>query len=209
MTLLLKLSQLIDGLTERIGRLTYWLILVAVLVSAGNAVIRYAFNMSSNAWLELQWYLFSAVFLFCAGYALLHNQHVRIDVISGRMSKRVQIWIDILGTVFFLLPMAITIMWLSWPVFVDAYQHNEASTNVGGLMIWPARLMVPVGFFLLVLQGLSELIKRIAFLRGLIPDPTEKPHEKSLEEQLAEQIVRERGEQEIAGEMASMRGDRP
>jgi len=193
-TLLLKLSQLIDGLTERIGRLTYWLILVAVLVSAGNAVIRYAFNMSSNAWLELQWYLFSAVFLFCAGYALLHNQHVRIDVISGRMSKRVQIWIDILGTVFFLLPMAITIMWLSWPVFVDAYQHNEASTNVGGLMIWPARLMVPVGFFLLVLQGLSELIKRIAFLRGLIPDPTEKREELSPEEQIAEEIRKQRGE---------------
>lgn len=194
MTLLLKLSQWIDGLTERIGRLTYWLILVAVLVSAGNAVIRYAFNMSSNAWLELQWYLFSAVFLFCAGYALLHNQHVRIDVISGRMSKRVQIGIDILGTVFFLLPMAITIMWLSWPVFVDAYQHNEVSTNVGGLIIWPARLMVPVGFFLLVLQGLSELIKRIAFLRGLIPDPTEKREELSPEEQIAEEIRKQRGE---------------
>lgn len=194
MTLLLKLSQLIDGLTERIGRLTYWLILVAVLVSAGNAVIRYAFNMGSNAWLELQWYLFSAVFLFCAGYALLHNQHVRIDVISGRMSKRVQIWIDILGTVFFLLPMAITIMWLSWPVFVDAYQHNEVSTNVGGLIIWPARLMVPVGFFLLVLQGLSELIKRIAFLRGLIPDPTEKREELSPEELSAEEIRKQRAE---------------
>ena len=194
MTLLLKLSQWIDGLTERIGRLTYWLILVAVLVSAGNAVIRYAFNISSNAWLELQWYLFSAVFLFCAGYALLHNQHVRIDVISGRMSKRVQIWIDILGTVFFLLPMAITIMWLSWPVFVDAYQHHEVSTNVGGLLIWPARLMVPVGFFLLVLQGLSELIKRIAFLRGLIPDPTEKREELNPEEQLAEEVRKQRGE---------------
>ena len=194
MTLLLKLSQWIDGLTERIGRLTYWLILVAVLVSAGNAVIRYAFNMSSNAWLELQWYLFSAVFLFCAGYALLHNQHVRIDVISGRMSKRVQIWIDILGTVFYLLPNAITIMWLSWPVFVDAYQHHEVSTNVGGLLIWPARLMVPVGFFLLVLQGLSELIKRIAFLRGLIPDPTEKREELNPEEQLAEEVRKQRGE---------------
>lgn len=193
-TLLLKLSQWIDGLTERIGRLIYWLILVAVLVSAGNAVIRYAFNMSSNAWLELQWYLFSAVFLFCAGYALLHNQHVRIDVISGRMSKRVQIWIDILGTVFFLLPMAITIMWLSWPVFVDAYQHNEVSTNVGGLLIWPARLMVPVGFFLLVLQGLSELIKRIAFLRGLSPDPTERREELSPEELSAEEIRKQRAE---------------
>ena len=194
MKILLALSRLIDALNERVGRLVYWLVLVAVLVSAANAVIRYAFNMSSNAWLELQWYLFSAVFLFCAGYALLHNQHVRIDVISGRLSKRVQIGIDILGTVFFLLPMAIAIMWLSWPVFVDAYRHNEVSTNVGGLIIWPARLMVPVGFFLLVLQGLSELIKRIAFLRGLIPDPTEKQEESSPEEQLAEEMRKQRGQ---------------
>lgn len=194
MSPLLKLSGLIDGLTERIGRVTYWLILVAVLISAGNAVVRYAFNMSSNAWLEIQWYLFSAVFLFCAGYALLHNQHVRIDVISGRMSRRAQTWIDILGTLLFLFPMAIAIMWLSWPVFVDAYQHNEVSTNAGGLTIWPARLMIPVGFFLLILQGVSELIKRIAFLRGLIPDPSEKQEEMTPEEQLAEEIRRQRGE---------------
>jgi TRAP-type mannitol/chloroaromatic compound transport system permease small subunit len=126
---LLRFSALIDALTERVGRATYWLILVAVLVSTANAVIRYTFNMSSNAWLEIQWYLFSAVFLFCAGYALLHNQHVRIDVISGRLSKRAQAWIDILGTVFFLMPMATAILWMSWPVFVDAYQHNEVSTK--------------------------------------------------------------------------------
>jgi TRAP-type mannitol/chloroaromatic compound transport system permease small subunit len=189
---LLALSRLIDALNERVGRLVYWLVLVAVLVSAANAVIRYAFNMSSNAWLEIQWYLFSAVFLFCAGYTLLHNQHVRIDVITGRMSKRVQAWIDIFGTLFFLLPMAIAIMWMSWPVFVDAYQHNEVSTNAGGLIIWPARLMLPVGFLLLVLQGLSELVKRIAFLRGLIPDPTEKHEGPSLEEQLAEELRKQR-----------------
>ncbi len=192
MKILLALSRLIDALNERVGRLVYWLVLVAVLVSAANAVIRYAFNMSSNAWLEIQWYLFSAVFLFCAGYALLHNQHVRIDVISGRLSKRVQAWIDIFGTLFFLLPMAIAIMWLSWPVFVDAYQHNEVSTNAGGLIIWPARLMLPVGFLLLILQGLSELVKRIAFLRGLIPDPTEKDEGPSLEEQLAEELRKQR-----------------
>src|SRR3954466_15896763 len=119
MQTLLKLSRAIDLLNEKIGRLTYWLVLVAVLISAGNAVIRYAFNMSSNAWLEIQWYLFSAIFLFCAGYTLLHNQHIRIDVVTGRFSKRVQAWIDIFGTIFFLLPMAVTIMWLSWPVFVD------------------------------------------------------------------------------------------
>ena len=191
---LLRLSGLVDALNERVGHLSYWLILVAVLVSAGNAVVRYTLNTSSNAWLEIQWYLFSAVFLFCAGYTLLHNQHVRIDVISGRMSKRAQAWIEILGTIFFLLPMALAIMWMSWPVFVDAYVQNEISTNAGGLVIWPARLMVPVGFFLLVLQGLSELVKRIAFLQGLIPDPNEKDEGPSAEEQLAAEIRRQRGE---------------
>lgn len=194
MKFLLRLSGLIDALNESVGKLTYWLVLVAVLVSAGNAVVRYSLNVSSNAWLEIQWYLFSAVFLFCAGYTLLHNQHVRIDVISGRMSKRAQAWIEILGTIFFLLPMAIAIMWLSWPVFVDAYTHNEVSSSAGGLIIWPARLMVPVGFLLLVLQGLSELLKRIAFLQGLIPDPTEKDQGPSAEEQLAAEIRRQRGE---------------
>src|SRR5678815_4110783 len=121
MKLLLGLSRAIDALNEHVGRLTYWLILAAVLISSGNAVVRYSLNTSSNAWLEIQWYLFSAVFLFCAGYTLLHNQHVRIDIISGLFSKRTQTWIEILGTIFFLLPMAITILWLSWPVFLDAY----------------------------------------------------------------------------------------
>lgn len=194
MKTLLRLSGLIDALNERVGRLTYWLILVMVLVSAGNASVRYAFDRSSNAWLEIQWYLFSAVFLLGAGYTLLHNQHVRIDVISGRLSKRARAWIDVLGTLFFLLPMAIAIMWMSWPVFVQSYQLHEESSNAGGLIVWPARLMVPVGFVLLVLQGISELIKRVAFLRGLIPDPSEKNEGPSLEEQLAEALRKERGE---------------
>jgi TRAP-type mannitol/chloroaromatic compound transport system permease small subunit len=206
---LLSVSRLIDRLSERIGHAFYWLVLAAVLISAANAVVRKAFNFSSNAFLEIQWYLFSAIFLFLAGYTLLRNDHVRIDVISHRLSKRAQTWIDIIGTVFFLFPMAFLLMWLSWPVFVDAYQRNEISTNAGGLIIWPARLLVPVGFFLLILQGISELIKRIGFLRGLIPDPTEKPHEKSLEEQLAEEIVRSRGDQEIAEETVKLRGDKP
>ncbi len=192
MKFLVSLSRLIDALNERIGRIVYWLILVAVLVSAGNAVVRYVFNRSSNAWLEIQWYLFSAVFLFCAGYTLLHNQHVRIDVIAGRLSKRAQAWIDVFGTLLFLLPMAITVMWLSWPVFIDAYRSHEVSTNAGGLTVWPARLMVPIGFSLLVLQGFSELIKRIAYLLGLIPDPTEKDEGPSLEEQLAEELRKQR-----------------
>ena len=209
MSALLSLSRLIDRLNERIGQAFYWLVLVTVLISAANAIVRKVFNYSSNGLLEIQWYLFSAIFLFLAGYTLLRNEHVRIDVISSRLSKRAQAWIDILGTLFFLLPMAILLMWLSWPVFVDAYQRNEVSTNAGGLIIWPARLLVPVGFFLLVAQGASELIKRIAFLRGLIPDPSEKHVAKTAEEELAEEILRERGERSLAEEMVQQAKDRP
>jgi len=192
--ILLRISGLIDGLNEHVGRLSYWLILVMVLVSAGNASVRYIFDRSSNAWLEIQWYLFSAVFLLGAGYTLLHNQHVRIDVISGRLSKRARAWIDVFGTLFFLLPMAIAIMWMSWPVFVQAWELHEESSNAGGLIVWPARLLVPAGFLMLVLQGFSELIKRIAFLLGLIPDPSEKDEGPSAEEQLAAALRKERGE---------------
>jgi TRAP-type mannitol/chloroaromatic compound transport system permease small subunit len=191
---LLAFSRAVDWLNEHVGKLSYWLILAAVLISTGNAVVRYSFNMSSNAWLEIQWYLFSFVFLFCAGYTLLHNQHVRIDIVTGGLSPRAKAWIDILGTVFFLLPMAITIMWLSWPVFTDAYRSHEISTNAGGLLIWPGRLMVPAGFLLLVLQGLSELIKRVAFLQGLIPDPADKDEGPTDEELLAEELRKQRGE---------------
>jgi TRAP-type mannitol/chloroaromatic compound transport system permease small subunit len=195
---LLSLSRLIDRISERVGHTFYWLVLVTVLVSAANAVVRKVFNVSSNSFLEIQWYFFSAIFLLLAGYTLLRNEHVRIDVLAGRFSKRVQTWIDIIGTLFFLLPMAILFAWLSWPVFVDTFEHHEISTNAGGLIIWPARLLVPIGFALLTLQGLSELIKRIAFLRGLIPDPSEKHVEKTLEEELAEEIVKARGDQGIA-----------
>ncbi len=194
MKALLSLSHAIDKLNERVGLTVSWLVLAAVLISAANAVVRKAFNVSSNSFLEIQWYLFSVVFLFCAGYTLLRNQHVRIDVIAGRLSPQAQAWIDILGTIFFLLPMSLTIMWLSWPVFIEAYQRHEVSTNAGGLIIWPARLMVPIGFFLLIIQGVSELIKRVAFLKGMIPDPAQKQHEKSAEEELAEEILRARGE---------------
>jgi TRAP-type mannitol/chloroaromatic compound transport system permease small subunit len=194
MKLCLAVSRAIDWLNERVGRVCYWLVLVAVLISSGNAVVRYTLDKSSNAWLEVQWYLFSVVFLFCAGYTLLHNQHVRIDIVSGLFSRRVRTWIEIFGTLFFLLPMAVIIGWLSWPVFVDAYVHNEVSTNAGGLTVWPARLIVPIGFFLLLLQGISELIKRVAFLQGLIPSPDEKDEGPSLEEQLAEELRRQRGE---------------
>lgn len=174
MNQLLSFSRLIDALNERIGRTVMWLVLVTVLVSAGNAIVRKAFNNSSNAWLELQWYLFGVIFLCCAGYALLHNEHIRIDVVAGRWSARTKAKIDIFGTLFFLLPMSLLIMELSWPIFMNAWNSGETSANAGGLTRWPARLMIPVGFFLLSLQGISELIKRIAFLKGMIPDPGEK-----------------------------------
>ena len=210
MSSLLSLSRLIDRLNERIGQLFYWLILLTVLISAANAVVRKIFNYSSNGLLEIQWYLFSAIFLFLAGYTLLRNEHVRIDVIAGRLSKRAQTWIDILGTLFFLLPMALLVMWLSWPVFVDAFQRNEVSTNAGGLIVWPARLLVPLGFALLVAQGVSELIKRVAFLKGMIPDPSEKHIVKTAEEELAEDILRARGEKALAEEIVEQaRGGRP
>jgi TRAP-type mannitol/chloroaromatic compound transport system permease small subunit len=190
---LLALSRAIDAATERVGRIVYWLILVVVLISAANATVRKAFNYSSNSFLEIQWYLFSVIFLFGAGYTLLRNDHVRIDIIAGRLSPRAQNWIDVIGIVLFLMPMSLIIMWLSWPLFLDSLARHEVSTNAGGLIIWPARLMVPVGFALLIVQGISELIKRIAYLRGLIPDPLEKRHEKSAEEELAEEIARQRG----------------
>ena len=191
---LLSFSRGVDWINDQVGKLIYWLVLIAVLVSAGNATIRYSLNTSSNAWLELQWYLFSGIFLLGAGYTLLNNQHVRIDVVSSRLSKRAQTWIDILGTLLFLFPMAIAIMYMSWPVFMNAITSGETSSNAGGLIVWPARLLVPVGFLLLVLQGTSELIKRIAFLRGLIPDPSEKDTGPTAEEQLAAEIRRQRGE---------------
>jgi TRAP-type mannitol/chloroaromatic compound transport system permease small subunit len=198
---LLRLSRAIDAATDRFGHVIYWLILVTVLISAANATVRKAFNYSSNAFLEIQWYLFSAIFLFLAGYTLMHNEHVRIDIVTGRMSARARAWIDIVGTILFLLPMAFLIMWLSWPIFVDTWQRHEVSTNAGGLIIWPARLLVPIGFFLLIVQACSELIKRFAFLRGLIPDPSEKRVDKTAEEELAEEILRTRGDRDIAEEI--------
>ena len=191
---LLHLSRLIDALNERVGQLVYWLVLAAVLISSGNALFRYVFNNSSNAWLELQWYLFSAIFLLGSGYALLHHAHVRIDIFSSRLSKRAQTWIDIFGTLFFLLPMALLVLYLSFPVAVRAYVSNEMSSNSGGLPVWWARSMIPIGFTLLILQGISELIKRIAFLKGMIPDPAEKIIKRTAEEELADEILRQRGE---------------
>ena len=163
---LLRLSAAIDALNGAVGRAVRWLVLAAVLVSSLNAVVRYSFNSSSNAWLELQWYLFGAIFLLGAGYTLKVNGHVRIDLVSARLSPRARAWIDIFGTLLFLLPMTLIILYFSWPTFVDAFVTGEMSSDAGGLLRWPAKALIPAGFALLALQGLSEIIKRVAFLRG-------------------------------------------
>jgi len=188
MQAMLRLARFIDALNDRVGRTVYWLVLAMVLLSAGNAIVRKVFDWSSNSLLEGQWYLFSAVFLLCAGYALLRNEHVRIDIIAGRLSPKAQAWIDILGTVFFLMPMAILIMTLSWPYFMRGYTEHEISGSAGGLILWPARLLLPIGFALLVLQGLSELMKRIAFVAGKGPDPIVRHDPAEAERELAEEI---------------------
>jgi TRAP-type mannitol/chloroaromatic compound transport system permease small subunit len=183
---LLTLSRLIDRMSELIGKSVAWLVLAAVLISALNAAVRKAFNTSSNAYLEIQWYLFAAVFLLAAGYTMLRQEHVKIDVISGRFSKRTQIWIDIIGLAFFVLPLVYTVIHLSMPLAVRSYVMNEYSSNAGGLIRWPVFALLPLGFLLLGIQAISELIKRIAFLKGLVPDPTQKPQGKTAEEELAE-----------------------
>ena len=170
----LSLSRAIDAVTAFVGRWIYWLILAAVLVSAGNAIIRKLFDMSSNAWLELQWYLFGAVFMLAAAYTLQRNEHIRIDIISNMLSQRARNWIDIIGHVFFLLPLTILMTWELYPWVRNAITSGEMSGSAGGLILWPARLCILVGFVLLFFQGLSELIKRAAVMRGLIPDP--HPH---------------------------------
>ncbi|HEY8382685.1 MAG TPA: TRAP transporter small permease subunit [Microvirga sp.] len=167
---LLGLSRLIDFLNERIGKITAWAIVIAVLVSAINAIIRKVFGASSNAWLELQWYLFGAVFMLCASWTLKANEHIRIDIVSSRLSKRGRDWIDIMGHMLFLLPFVLVLIYLSTPFFIRSYQSGEVSTNAGGLLIWPAKGLILLGFILLFFQWLSELIKRVAIMQGLIED---------------------------------------
>jgi TRAP-type mannitol/chloroaromatic compound transport system permease small subunit len=177
MPTLIALSRAIDTLNERVGRAVLWLVLLATLLSAGNAVARYALGMSSNAWLEIQWYLFAAIFLLAAGYTLKHNGHVRIDVLYGRLAPRTRAWIDIAGSLVFLLPFCLLLVWLSWPGVVESYLRREISPDAGGLLRWPVRLLVPLGFALLALQGVSEILKRIAFLAGHGELPHERPSE--------------------------------
>jgi TRAP-type mannitol/chloroaromatic compound transport system permease small subunit len=188
---LLGVSRLIDRLSELVGKTTMWLILAVTLISAVNAIIRKAFDVSSNAWLEVQWYLFAAVFLLGAGYVFLKNAHVRIDFVSTRLTPRARNWIDVLGIIFFLIPLCVLIIQLSWPLFYNAFITGESSSNAGGLIRWPVYALLPLGFALLLLQAISELIKRIAFLRGLIPDPLESEAVKSDEELLLEELAAE------------------
>lgn len=189
MTPLLKLSGGIDALNERVGKSVIWLVLIVAAISAANAAMRYTINYSSNAFLEIQWYMFAAIFLLCAGYTLKNNEHVRIDVVSGKFSARGRAWIDIIGTLFFLLPMVILVLWLSLPLVKESYVIGEMSANPGGLIRWPMKVLLPIGFLLLALQGVSELIKRIAFLQGLIEDPSIKKKGPTQEEELAAAIL--------------------
>ena len=171
MKLCLSLSRAIDAMNQRIGTIADWLVLLSCLISAGNAFSRYAFNISSNAWLEIQWYMFGAVIMLGTSYTLKKNEHVRVDICYMLMSPRQQLWIDVLGIIFFMLPACVIIGWLSWPFFIQSIEIWEGSSNAGGLIRWPIKAVLPLGFALLTLQGLSELIKRVASLAGhSIPD---------------------------------------
>lgn len=185
---LLKFSRAVDWLNSQIGKYVIWLILASTVISAVNAIVRKVFNVSSNAYLEVQWYLFAGAFLLAAAYTLLNGEHVKIDVIYSHRSKRAQTWIDVIGFTFFLTPFCIAILWFSVPFFLKGWSSGEMSPNTGGLIRWPVYAMIPLGFGLLLLQGWSELIKRLAFLQGLIDDPTHKKVEKTAEEELAEAI---------------------
>jgi TRAP-type mannitol/chloroaromatic compound transport system permease small subunit len=191
MKFLLSLSRAIDMLNVKVGQIIIWLTLIVVLVSATNAVVRKVLHTSSNAWLELQWYLFGAIFLLAAGYTFLRNEHVRVDVVSQNFSPRTQVKIEIFGIIFFLFPACALIFWLSLPFFYESLVLHELSSNTGGLIRWPAKLLIPVGFGLLILAGVSHLIKCIGFLVGACPNPIARHEGKTAEEELAEEILRQ------------------
>jgi TRAP-type mannitol/chloroaromatic compound transport system permease small subunit len=204
---LLKLSASIDWFSQKVGELVRWLVLAAVLISAVNAIVRKAFNIGSNAYLEIQWYLFAAVFMLGAGYTFLRNAHVRIDFISSKLTKRQNAIIDAVGIVLVLVPLCLILIVLSWPLFVRAFESGEMSQNAGGLIRWPVLLLIPLGFSILLVQGVSELIKRIAFLRGLTSEPMSVEPGKSDEELLAEELAAEaaRHEQVLAAQVEAER----
>ena len=199
MDALLKLSAGVDAFSNLIGKLIRWLVLASVLISAANAIIRKAFNISSNGFLEIQWYLFAGVFLLGSGFAFMRNAHVRIDFISGKLSKRANTIIDILGILVFIVPLCLLMVWLSWPLFTNALATGEMSQNAGGLIRWPAYLLMPLGFGLLFMQALSELVKRIAYLKGLRDEPMSVEAVKSDEEILAEELAAEAAKKQAGG----------
>ena len=173
---LLKISRAIDAVTAFVGKAVMWLILAAILVSAGNATSRKLFDLSSNAWLELQWYLFGAAFMLAAAYTLQRNEHIRIDIVSNHLPRGVRHAIELFGHLFMLLPFCLLMVWETWPNMMESYSINESSSNYGGLIVWPAKAFIVAGFALLFLQGISELIKRIAIIAGIIPDTHEAHH---------------------------------
>jgi TRAP-type mannitol/chloroaromatic compound transport system permease small subunit len=205
---LLKLSSLIDKFNELIGKLVMWLVLAAVVISAGNASLRKAFDIGSNAWLEIQWYLFAAVFMLGVGYVMLSNAHVRIDFISNKLSKRTNAIIDAIGIVVFTIPLALIMIDLGWPVFQRTWDSGEMSQNAGGLIRWPAWFLLPAGFVILLAQAVSELIKRIAFITGHRSEPFSVADGKSDEERLAEELAAEaeRHQRAEAAALAATKG---
>lgn len=184
MSFLLSLSRFIDALNEKIGNGISWALFLSVLICTGNALVRYIFRTSSNAWLEIQWYLFSAIFLLATSYTLRRNEHVRIDVVAGRFSKRTQVWIDVFGFLAFLLPITLIVLYYAVPYAWMSIQNQEVSSNAGGLIVWPAKLLIPAGFLLLTLQGISELIKRIGFLQGKVDASAFEKHSTTPEEEI-------------------------
>lgn len=196
MKALLALAYAIDWLNIKVGKAVTWLILLAVIVSAGNAIVRKLFSVSSNAWLELQWYLFGAVFLLAGGYTLYKNEHVRVDVLSQRFSKKTRIWVEIMGVLLFILPTCIVMFWLSWPIFLDSFISQEQSSNAGGLIRWPAKLLIPVGFGLFILAALSHLIKCLAWLRGCGSSPLDEAAGLTAEQELAQEILQSKVSQQ-------------
>jgi TRAP-type mannitol/chloroaromatic compound transport system permease small subunit len=185
------IARAIDALTERVGKIAAWAILLAVIVSAVNAIIRKTFGVSSNAWLELQWYLFGAVFMLCTSWTLKANEHIRIDILSNKLSKRARDWLDVFGHLFFLLPFVAVMIWLSLPFFARSFESGEISTNAGGLLIWPAKGLILLGFILLGLQWLSELIKRLAIIRGDLVDEAGLGGHQAAAEAEAERLLAE------------------
>jgi len=181
----MAVSRAIDKLNDSIAAAVSWALLLAVLICAGNALVRYSLNMSSNAWLEIQWYLFAAVFMLASPHTLRRDEHVRIDVVTGRFSKRTQVWLDLFGYLFFLMPVCLVILYYGIPFGMLSVRSAEMSSNAGGLIVWPAKILVPIGFALMILQGISEIIKRIAYLRGRLDASAFSKHATTPEEEIA------------------------